>query len=1029
MTMMTSPTTSTRTSFIARMSMALALAMGAGCLQELDPGELEALARQPSSRFALGSTFYLPLPAESRWVLVSAPEGNENEVVSGADGFARFTPVVTGDYEFRVAGTAERRTLTVVDDAPYQHFNYYATRSLARVGEELWVAHGFDPHVSRIDPATGEVTGTIAVGPWPSAIAWNPEQAVALVTHKAGDTVGVIDVAAGRLIDAIWVGDEPASIVLSPDGATAYVSLSTEDQVAVVDVARREVVGRIVSNADPGVMAISDDGATLYVASYRSGVSNRLQFGVDERADLYDIAIIDTATREVRSYVTEVGSTIGGLLLDGDRLYAATTRAEVEELSGTEGMTAFRHSVVVYDASTGVELLAADLGRQESSTGLAVRPFGLALAGGTLWVANEGSDAVVGLDPTSLVEVARFAAEGRPRSIVADEAQIYVHGTQSYVVTIADHQGTVSGAVALDGDPRGTSLALGQRLYTGTGAGAGANHSCADCHVDGLTDGNVWSAGGFSESSSRPMFWMEGTYPIGWEGDAYDLFSYLWGSPGPTIGATVDTELHQAFYDYLAALVPPPPANGLTRRDGSLSEDALRGQALFNGQGGCASCHAGPLTTRGLRLPNGGTQDDHPIVVPSLVGAYRHTFWLVNGAARSLEEAVAAMLPLSGGRLDEGEIADVARYLGELTARELFVLASTPRAGEAHVRSEGPLTLTLSLPVFDDPENLARVSLRAAGGETVALAVQVDGRHLTLTPASALAPGGAYELVVGAGFESFDEQVLAEDVTLGFTVANAPALRLEGDYVITVDHPNLDRENKRYDDSVIIPVDVPLQATPTAYGAALLAQTTTLLEGRYDVVIEGDVAYFPPFAFPVGPGFLNRSFPSEITLRDEDGDGIADTGESTLDLRSPGLEALGVRWTIARDDGSPVECSGMEGMHEVALSLDDAGAPVVDWSADVDALGYYVTDPEATPPSGPGPVTGGETYWAVSTASFPTGFRGPVRYGEVPTGGEDVSEDSGAPSGGAALPEGECIKLTLVFSDFSSTVLRYEQES
>lgn len=1023
MTISASP--SPRTSFMACISMAMALAMGSGCLQDIDPGELEALERQPASRFPLGSTFYLPLPAQSRWVLVSGPQDNANEVVAGADGFARFTPVVAGDYELRISGTDERRTLTVVDEVPYEHFNYYGTTTLGRVGDELWAAHGFDPHVSRIDPATGEVLGTIAVGPWPSAIAWQPELPVALVTHKAGDTLGVVDVAAGRLVDAIWVGDEPASVVLSPDGTTAYVSLSTENAVAVVDVARREVSGRIAANVDPGVMAISADGSTLYVASYRSGVSNRQQFGTDPRADLYDIAVIDTATLEVRDHIAAVGSTIGGILLDGERLYVATTRVEVEELSGAEGMTAFRHSVVAYDVGTRAEVVAADLGRQASATGWAVRPFGMALAGGTLWVTVEGSDAVVGLDPATLAETARFEAQGRPRAIVADDAQLYVHGAQAYRVTLADHAGTVSRTVELAGDPRPAGVALGQHLYTGTGAGAGENHSCADCHVDGLTDGNVWSAGGFSESASRPMFWLEGTYPIGWEGDAYDLYSYLWGSPGPTIGATIDNELHQAFYDYLAALVPPPPANGLTRRDGSLSDDATRGEALFMGQGACGGCHAGPLTTQGLKLPNGGTEDAHPIIVPSLVGAYRHTFWLVNGAARTLEEAVDAMLPLSGGALDEGEISDVARYLGELTARDLFVLSSTPRAGAAHVRSEGPLLLTLSHPVLDDPENLGRITLRAAGGEAVGMTVQADARHLTLTPEAALAPGQAYELVVPAELEGFSERKLGAEQIIAFTVADLPSLRLEGDYIVTVDHPNLDRENNRYDDSVIIPVKVSMQATPTPYGSALLAQTTPLLEGRYDVVIDADTAYFPPFAFPVGPGFLNRSFPTEITLRDEDGDGIADAGESTLELRSPGLEALGVRWTIERDTGEPVDCSGMEGPNEVTLSMDDAGAPVVEWSADVTALGYYVTDPEATPPAGPGPVTGGETYWAVSTASFPAGFEGPVRYGEVPAGGQDVSEDSGAPLGGAPLPAGECIKLTLVFSDFSSTVLRY----
>lgn len=1000
-------------------------APGCGGAGDVVVGDLQPLTLQASKRFPVGATFYLPNPTRGRWTLVAAPDGNDNEVVAGSDGFSRFTPLVVGDYEFAIEGAEERRSLTAVDAVPYEHFNYYQTTSLARVDGELWVAHLFDPHVSRVDPASGEVLGTLQTGPWPVAIAHSAAHGVVLVAHKAGDTVGFIDVAAGRLVDALWVGDEPADVVVSADGATAYVSLATEGAVVVIDVARREVVGRIETNKNPTSLALSADGATLYAASYRSAVSDRLQFAPDERNDLEDIAVIDTGALEVRSHIAAVGSVIGGLLLTDERLYVATTRVALAELSGMEGMTAFRHSVVAYDTASLEEVVAVDVGRQDSAAGLAVRPFGMALAGGTLWTAFEGSDLVVGLDPQTLAETARFVAAGRPRAILADDERLFVHGAQGYRVTVAGVDGSAAGVVALQGDPRAPGLAAGQALYTGVGARGGLNHSCADCHVDGLTDGNVWSAGGFSESSSRPMFWLEGTAPIGWEGDAFDLFSYLYGSPGPTIGLIVDTASHQAFYDYLAGLIPPPPANGVTERDGSLTEAGRRGEALFRGAANCANCHAGPLTTAGLRLPGGGTESDHPIVVPSLVGAYRHGHWLVNGAAWTLAEAVDAMLPLSGVTLTDAEKTDLVRYLGELTAREFFVLASVPAAGANGVGSESPLRLTLSHPVFDDPDNLAKIGLRREGGAEVPATVEVDGRHVTITPDAALEHGATYELVVAAGFEAFNERRFADDVAIRFTVAQAPGLRLEGDYVVTVDHPNLDMVEKRYDPDVIIPVKVAMTATPTGAGARLHAVVTDTLTAEIDVTVAGDTSFWPPFPFPVGPGFLNRSFPSELVLVDEDGDGIADGGESTMFFRSPGLEATDVRWVLARDDGAPAGCEGMEGTNAVMLTMDDMGAPVVDWTADVTALGYYVTDPDATTPVGPGPVTGGTTYWALSTESFPTGFGGPVSYGVVPAGAVDVSEDSQAPTGGAPLPAGACVKLTLVFSDFTTTVLRY----
>lgn len=1009
--------------------LALALSLGAGCQIELEPGELEQLQMQPTRRFPVGSTFYLPVPAEGQWTLARGPEGNDNQVVTGADGYARFTPVMAGEYEFVISGTDERRTMTAVDQVPYEHFNYYQTSSMAMVEGELWVAHLFDPHVSRVDPASGEVTGTIQVGPWPAALAHAADHGVVLVAHKAGDTIGFVDVASGRLVDSLWVGDEPAEIVLSPDGATAYVSLATEDAVVAVDVASREVTGRVAVNVNPTTMAISDDGSALYVASYRSAVSSRQEYGSDERNDQSDLVVVDTESFEVTGAIGNVGATTGGVLFAQGRLYVATTRAVVEELTAEDDMTAFRHSVVAYDPSSLAEVAAVDLGRQPSAAGLAVRPFGMAMGGGTLWVTAEGSDLLVGLDPDSLAERTRISAAGRPRTVLADGDRLFVHGAQAYQVTVAGTDGTVGPVAQLSGDPRPEGVIQGQFLYTGTGEGHGLNHSCADCHVDGLTDGNVWSAG-FSKAATRPMFWMEGTGPIGWEGDAYDLYAYLYGSPTPTIGATVTTELHQAFYDYLAALVPPPPANGMTHRDGSPTEDALRGEAVFENEGSCGGCHAGPLKTQGLRLPGGGTHSDYAVVVPSLIGSYRHTFWLVDGAARTLEEAVVAMLPLSGVSLEEGQVADIARYLGELTAREFFVLTSSPLPGIDYAKGEGPLEVTFSHPVFAGADNLDRVTLRTAGGEAVEATVEAEGRYLSVTPVAPLTPGGDYEIAFDPNFEAFDERTLGAEATIPFTVADAPAIRLEGDYVITVHHPNLDRDQDIYDTEVTIPIGLPVTANPTGYGAIFDASVTDVLDAQYDVTIDGDVAHFSTIVIPIpgAGGILNRSFPATLTLVDDDGDGVADGGEGNdMTLRNPGLEADGVRFTIARPSEEPNDCSGQEGDNPVDLMIDAVGNPTIDWDGgNVQALGYFVTDPNAEPPLGPGAVTGGETYWAVSTASFPDGFVGPVVYGELPEGTTDVSANSEAPEGGAELPRGGCVKISVIFTDFTTTTVRYE---
>lgn len=857
---------------------------------------------QAKSRFVLGQTFYLPAVAgqsgcgAATWKVSAAPSGNANEVVQGADGIARFTPHVAGPYTFTLEGSDATETLNVIEaeGLPFHNLNYFPSpSSIAEVSGEIWTADVYAPTLTRLDATTLAAVGHIDVGSWPVAVAWTSGMKRAVVAQRGSDTLGLVDVASGRIEDAIWVGDEPSNVIVSPDGKTAYVTLATEQTVVFVDLAARAATQRVETGWDPVAMALSKDGATLYVASHRSGHPSRFPFGEDPVEEEKDITVIDTAKASVTTRFLDVGDTINGLAVseDGKTLYMATTRSDPSVSLVDETAKSFQHLVVALDAATGKETAAADLTRQATSGGYAVTAHGMALQGGKLWVAVESSDLAVALDPITLEEVARVAAPGRPRAITGAGAAVAVHGAQDFTVTRVRGDGGAASSAKTGADPRPELVARGQTYFTGAGETYGRNHACNSCHADGLTDTLVWKAGPFDfRAVSRPQFWLEGTERLGWTGYVANVRDFAW-SVNNTIGVFPTRPQAEGLHAYLASLMPPPAANGKTQRDGALSEQALRGKAVYEGKGTCTSCHALPLGTNQQIQDPGITPDETD--VPSLVGAYRHGVWLKQGEARDLTTAVGMVVASLGtAPLSEEETRDLVRYLEELTARDFFLLASDPKPGAPHA-SGAPSKLTFSQPVWSDPQNLAKIELVGADGEKVAASVAAEGRHVTVTPEAPLEAGVSYAAVVGAGFEALDEKKIAREASVDVQTAAAPSLKLEGAYLWAIQMPVIDMANQTFDPTKTILITVSAEVTAQVGGASVLLDLGKGLTFDAASAIDESTLRTPPMPIPVG---VNLADSTGMTgeLVDDDADGIADRASGTLTVSGPGFEVPNV---------------------------------------------------------------------------------------------------------------------------------------
>ncbi len=901
-----------RSRALALAPLAIMSSLAAAAVTEKCPAPLP---QQQSLNFPLGKTFYLPLATrgsdgkcrDASWKIYEAPAGNRNLVQTrGTDSYARFIPQLPGNYLFVNQASQERQTLQVVgrDEQPFINYNYYPTQAQVAIGDELWVTDVLRAEVSVLDPNSMKVKKSIPVGSWPVAIGWAKGMKEALVIQKGDDSIGVVDVRTQRLVDSIWIGDEPSNIVVAPRLGKAFIALATEDQVAVLDLKSHKVVARIQVGSDPQAMALSPDETRLYVASKKSGKPGREPFGFDAVEDEKDIAVIDTGKNALDTYFYDVATTIHSLAVspDGQKLYMAHLLNDtVVRLADPKGKP-FEHLVSVLDAKSGQKLTNADLLRQAGSGGPATTLFGLTFdKAGQLWVLSEASDLLIQLNPDTLQEMKRVPSPGRPRSLLATDKGLFVYSHQDLKVLRYSEQGEQEAEVSLGRDPRPTDVALGQKTFTGAGQAYAVTWSCNSCHLDGSTDTNVWNAGPFvAKYVPRPIYWQEGTAPIGWPGYMSSVRNS--GIEAHSIIAVKPTtQQGQTLGAYLRSLTVPPPANSLTERDGSLSAEALPGKALYEGDANCVSCHALPLGTNNKTLPEGITPG--PSNIPTLVGAYRHKIWLKHGEASTLEAAIeAASKKYSKRPLNAEEYASLTRYVKELSGRDFFVLSSEPGLLTRESSISPSLQLTFSLPIAKDADNLSRIELRDESGERLSVKVEVqDERHLLVKPENPLRYASAYKLVVPQEFKGWDGKNL-QAFTKSFTTVKEPKLQLEGRYLLKVGVPGLDPVKKAPDLALSMDSVIPFEVVRSENGDIFFKASYPdgLVVEDHGLINEMQIE-LPPLPVPVFMGNSVDGFSGfKGALVDLDGDGIADTASGLAVLAGPGINWPNRTWILEK---------------------------------------------------------------------------------------------------------------------------------
>src|SRR5260370_16032722 len=96
--------------------------------------------------------------------------------------------------------------------------------------------------VSVFDPASNAISGLIAVGSQPQAVAVTADGQFAYVTNRGDNSVSVIRTATQSVIATIPVGLFPWGISASPDGSRMYVANQGGNSLSVIRTASNTVV-------------------------------------------------------------------------------------------------------------------------------------------------------------------------------------------------------------------------------------------------------------------------------------------------------------------------------------------------------------------------------------------------------------------------------------------------------------------------------------------------------------------------------------------------------------------------------------------------------------------------------------------------------------------------------------------------------------------------------------------------------------------------------------------------------------------
>jgi DNA-binding beta-propeller fold protein YncE len=509
----------------------------------------------------------------------------------------------------------------------------------------------------------------------PMGVALSADGRRAYVALSRANVVATVDLETGKVMDRRETGPQPVEV--RRDGGTLYVS-DAKPEYLVIDLstgrARREGSSRLPDGrsrprAEVEVPFVKGEGSFgLHLDIEPDWALNDPGRGVTN--NVFSNSVTTTVPYDSSRPVASGPRPLGVLGVSGSS-NQMTGRMDNDRIGGADPADAARSAATktLFVAASGSNTILAYSTKSFEGQVKTLSPPGMQFQGALGFAGGNGWGGGPPPTPLTLPRAVALRTQSNPRRIAISEGgrTVVVSNTLSDSLTVIAADGLGSRVVKHIplGGPPPDAVRRGEVLFHSAQLTFNQRFSCASCHPGGGSDGRVWNTPAEDPGARRTksLLGVAETAPYGWRGDSATLADRVRKTLGKLHKASPSPAQVNDLVAYLESLPPPKPKEVLADDRDRYN----RGRALFEGEAGCARCHAGPT------FQDGDVHDvgyEGAFRTPSLRGVSDRKPLLHDGRAFSIEDIFKHHNQKKrhgiAHTLSEDELADLIEYVKTL---------------------------------------------------------------------------------------------------------------------------------------------------------------------------------------------------------------------------------------------------------------------------------------------------------------------------------------------------------------------------